>query len=63
MEEYGLYVVNTDSEIWMGDRKKRPSNLVLAFASDDILGGISYSQGRDTWGSNHFPISFNVKFV
>lgn len=62
MAENGLYVMNTDTETWMSDQKRKPSNLDLAFTSEDISGRVAYRQSKDTWGSDHFPIIFTVKF-
>lgn len=42
MEEKGMYVINEDTESWMGDYRRKPANLDLIFASEDIRGIIKY---------------------
>lgn len=39
MEEKGIYVVNYNTETWIEDDRRKPSNLDLIFASKDIAGG------------------------
>lgn len=62
MEENGLYIVNVKTETWIGDRVRRPRNLDLAFASEEIVGGMKYKQLEDSWGSNNYPVMYEMKF-
>lgn len=47
MEERGMYVVNKYTRSWMGDRKRRPSNLDLCFADEEVEGRIIIKQEKD----------------
>lgn len=49
MEENSLYVINDKSESQIGDLKRRPSNLDLVFASEEISDDMEYFQEEDTW--------------
>lgn len=62
MEEKGMYVINDRTESWIGDTKRRLSNLDLVFASEEISDNMEYIQEKDTWGSDHFPLIFTMKF-
>lgn len=62
MEENGLYIVNVKTETWIGDSVRRPRNLDLAFASEEIVGGMKYKQLEDSWGNNNYPVMYEMKF-
>lgn len=62
MEEKGLYVVNDKTDSWIGNKNNETANLDLMLASEEISDTIEYKQEKDTWGSNHFPIVFSMKF-
>lgn len=49
IEENSLYVINDKSESQIGDLKRRPSNLNLVFASEEISDDMEYFQQEDTW--------------
>lgn len=42
MEEKGMYIVNDRSITWVGDVRRKETNLDLIFASEEIADGISY---------------------
>lgn len=44
----------------IGEGDKRSSILDLIFCSSELTNLIDNSQGDDTWGSDHFPISFDM---
>lgn len=57
MENEEYYVINKNIKNRIGKIGQRDSNLDLAFTSEDI---VKYDQKDDPWGSNHFPIGFEV---
>lgn len=59
--EEDLFIVNKDTESRMGEKKQKNSNIDLIFCSDNICDKVGYEQGDDTWGSEHFPIRFDIK--
>lgn len=61
MEDKGLYVVNESTSSWLGDNRRKASNLDLAFTTEEIYDRIKYKQGKDTWGSDHYPIFFKIE--
>lgn len=54
MKEKGLYIIKEDTETWIGDYRRRPSNLDLIFASEDIGGAIKYVQTKDTGENDNY---------
>lgn len=44
------------------DVKRRPTNLDLVFASEEISDDKKYIQEKDAWGSDHFPVIVSMKF-
>lgn len=60
MEECDLFLVNRDTLSRVGEGGRRNSNLDLGFCSEVLLDVVEYSQKDDTWGSDHFPIEFDV---
>lgn len=60
-EEEGLFVINYDTMSRLGSPSQRDSNIDLLFANDSVMEKISYKQGYDTWGSDHYPIIFEIK--
>lgn len=62
IEEQGLYIMNQDTKSWMGDRKRKPSNLDLCFATEEIEGRVTSQQEKEVWDSNHYPIVVRIKF-
>lgn len=61
MGENGLYIVNVKTETWIGDSVRRPRNLDLAFASEEIVGEMKLNNWK-TWGSNNYPVMYEMKF-
>lgn len=52
--------INTDTMSRLSYVNQHPSNIDLAFYSEKILDKINYTQLQDTWGSDHYPISFKM---
>lgn len=50
MEERGMYIVNENTMIWVGDGTRRESNLDLCFASEEIIEGIKYRKKKKIVG-------------
>lgn len=59
-EEKDLFIVNDNTKSRMGFTGQRDSNIDLIFSSGDMLNYIEYSQERDCWNSDHFPIMFKI---
>lgn len=55
-----MCIVNTDTESRLGEGMQEKSNINLIFCSDNIVDKINYEQGKDAWGSDHFPIFFEI---
>lgn len=62
-EQKDLFVINDDTKFRISEIGQRESNLDLMFASGGILNNISYKQSKDLWGSDHFPIEFEIKAI
>lgn len=62
MENEDMYVLNNDTESRQGERNQRNSNLNLIFVSGNVIDKIEYLQGKDTWGSDHYPIIFSLSY-
>lgn len=60
MEECDLYVINRDMLTRVGEGGRRHSNLDLGFGTEDLMSIITYSQKDDTWGSDHYPVEFDI---
>lgn len=63
LEEYDeerLYIVNSDTKSRFGEGGMQDSNLDLLFCSGSMLHRFTHSQINDTWGSDHYPISFSI---
>lgn len=61
-EEEDLFIVNFDTKSRVGEIGQRDSNLDLIFCNPKVMHLMSYSQGSDAWGSDHFPIFFECRF-
>lgn len=61
MEEKGMYIVNDRSITWIGDVRRKETNLDLIFASEEIADGISYRQERDSWRSDHISAIVKIR--
>lgn len=59
-EEEGLYVMNIDTTSRIGEGGRQWSNLDLMFCTSEMVHRITYKQGKDTWGSDHFPIIYEI---
>lgn len=57
MEEENMFVINTMSRI--GESDTNDSNIDLLFVSRGIADKFECEQSIDSWGSDHFPITFN----
>lgn len=60
MEECDLFLVNRDTLNRVGEGGRTNSNLDLGFCSEELIDIMKYSQKDDTWGSDHFPIEFDI---
>lgn len=60
LEEKEIYVINSDTLSRMGETGQRDSNIDLIFSSHNVLNLIDYKQEEDTWGSDHYPIEFQI---
>lgn len=56
-----MYIVNDKTTTWIGDERRRESNLDLIFANGEIIDEISYRQGKDSRGSDHVPILVKIR--
>lgn len=61
MEEEGFFVINYNTKSRISEAGSLPSNIDLMFSSEDIFELITYKQEEDTWGSDHYPIEYNIK--
>lgn len=59
-EEEDLLIVNDDTKSRMGSLGQRDTNIDLIFASGEMLNYLEYSQEKDSWDSDHFPIMFEI---
>lgn len=59
-EEEGLYLINGDTMSRMGEGNDKDSNLDLMFATKGVVDTIKYRQEEDSWGSDHFPVEFEI---
>lgn len=46
----------------MGDANRRPSNLDIMFASEEIVEGVKYVQENDSWGSDHLQLIMQINW-
>lgn len=60
LEEKEIYVINSDTLSRMGEIGQRDSNIDLIFSSHNVLNLIDYKQEEDTWGSDHYPLEFQI---
>lgn len=62
MEETGLFIINRhrDTLSRIGEGGRKHSNLDLGFGTEDVVCIAKYSQKDDSWGSDHYPIEFDV---
>lgn len=60
MWERNMYVVNVDTLSYLGDYDYIPSNIDLIISTADMINDIKYEQIKDTWGSDHHPIKFEI---
>lgn len=61
MEEQEMVIINRNTKSRLGEGGQRSSNLDLMFCSENIEHLMDYQQGKDTWGSDHFPIVFTTR--
>lgn len=59
-ENKGLSILNTNAMSRIGEGGRQWANLDLIFCTADMVNRITYKQKKDTWGSDHFPITFNI---
>lgn len=45
---------------FLGNSVQRDLNIDLLFSSESIMERMNYEQKEDTWGSDHFPIIFEL---
>lgn len=55
-----MYIINKDTKSRLGNSGQRDTNIDLMFATEEILEETKYEQMSDTWGSDHFPIMFEI---
>lgn len=60
IEAEELFVINSDTMSRLDSPLQRDSNIDLMFTNDKILDKMRYRQCADTWGSDHFPIIFDL---
>lgn len=63
MEEFDsieLFVVNDDTKTRIGEVGQADSNIDLIFANDKAMDMIKISIAEETWGSDHFPLFFEL---
>lgn len=58
----GFYIINYDTLTRIGEAYQDPSNIDLAFCTEDILKDISYDQLEDSWGSDHHPVEYKLNY-
>lgn len=63
MEECDLFVINRDTLSHVGEGGRRHLNIDLGFGSADLVSITKYKQINDTWGSDHYPIEFDIEAV
>lgn len=57
-DDESLYIINrSDTISRIGEGGCQDSNLDLMFCTNTIVHRITYKQKKDTWGSDHYPIS------
>lgn len=61
MEEKGMYIVNDKLITWIGDIRRKETNLDLIFGSEEIADGISYRQERESWRSDHISVIVKIR--
>lgn len=54
-------MLNRNTKFRLGEGRRRASYLDLLFCSKNAHHLFDYSQVKDTWGSDHFPIIFDTK--
>ncbi|XP_071581897.1 uncharacterized protein [Temnothorax nylanderi] len=62
MSDKDFLCVNTDTKSRVGYTGQRDSNLDLLFCSGGAVNRIDYQQMDETWGSDHFPITFTFDY-
>ncbi|CAL1681213.1 unnamed protein product [Lasius platythorax] len=60
-EDMHMVIVNRDTLSRIEEGGVRPSNLDLMFTTNDIFDLLTYKQEKDSWGSDHYPIIFEMK--
>lgn len=54
--------MNDKTTTWIGDDRRRETNLDLMFVSEEIVEGAKYySQEKDSWGSDHVPVIVKIR--
>lgn len=56
----GYISINNDIKSRMNYYNQTASNIDLIFANKELPGLINYTQIRDTWGSDHYPIEMEI---
>lgn len=59
-ENINMFVVNEDTKTRIGEVGQSDSNIDLIFANDKALDLIKYSVAEETWGSDHYPVFFEL---
>lgn len=60
VESEDMFIVNKDTCSRLGTVDQRDSNIDLMFVPEQLIDIINYEQITDTWGSDYFPILFNI---
>lgn len=61
LEDEDMFIVNHDTKTRIGGIGQKDSNLDLIFCNSRIHHMISYYQGDDSWGSDHYPVFFKCE--
>lgn len=64
MEEFesvDLFIVNDNTKTRIGEIGQMDSNIDLIFANDKAIDLIKYSVAEETWGSDHYPVLFDIE--
>lgn len=56
-----MLVINHDTNSRMGEGGRKDSNIDLVFESLNIYDIVKYEQLEDSWGSDRYPILFEIK--
>lgn len=63
LDKYDLIIYNNNSYTDFNMYRNEKSNLDLLISTINLTDNIGFKVNNDSWGSDHFPIFFNINVV